>query len=128
MLLHVSFIAIILLVAWAFHRYQLVSDHLLPFMRRKFPRMNSYVALQSFEGQRSQGLSSSNFDLEADNIRAGDSRMGLDEVGAAEVHRIMSEESVSFDDARLRRHQRLLARNGIDPTGMPTDSKAITRL
>lgn len=27
--------------------------------------------------------------------------MGLDEVGAAEVHRIMSEEGVSFDEVRL---------------------------
>lgn len=53
----------------------------------------------------------------------------------------------SFDEARLRRHTRLLARNGIDPTGkwlfrigsgrtifnpgapgMPLDSKAVTRL
>lgn len=46
-------------------------------------------------------LSSSNFDIEADNLRAGDSRMGLDEVGAAEVHRIMSEEGVSFDEVRF---------------------------
>lgn len=45
-------------------------------------------------------LTSSNFDLEADNIRAGDSRIGLDEAGAAEVQRIMREEGVSFDEVR----------------------------
>lgn len=118
-------------------------------------------------------LSSSNFDLEANN--AGDSREGLDPEGAAEVQRIMREEGCSFDEvrlfaslrtalffnercwkgwmgficvsrvlpavdqteqadtppflqARLRRHRRILARNGADATGMPTDSKAITSL
>jgi hypothetical protein len=53
--------------------------------------------------------------------------------------------SLSFDQARLIRHNRILARNGIDPSGlfgvphvsyarphgflgMPLDSKAVTRL
>jgi hypothetical protein len=51
----------------------------------------------------SSQLTSSNFDLEADNIRAGDSRMGLDEVGAAEIQRIMRDEHVSFDEVRSYR-------------------------
>lgn len=35
----------------------------------------------------------------------------------------------SFDEARLRRHRRLLQENRIDPqTGLPLDSKAVTRL
>lgn len=44
-------------------------------------------------------LSSSNFDLEANN--AGDSREGLDPEGAAEVQRIMREEGCSFDEVRF---------------------------
>lgn len=43
-------------------------------------------------------LSSSNFDLEANNLDVGDSREGLDSAGAAEVHRIMREERVNFDE------------------------------
>lgn len=203
MLFHLSTLAIILLVVYLFHRYQLVSDHLLPFLRSKgllqpavgYNRLSSF-AEQSGAGvrppspsspisaQRSRGwitradtdwlgvfvqLSSSNFDLEANN--AGDSREGLDPEGAAEVQRIMREEGCSFDEvrffsslrtalferggwdpfvprvccpqlirpsklthpslsqqARLRRHRRILARNGADATGMPTDSKAITSL
>ncbi|KZW00011.1 hypothetical protein EXIGLDRAFT_723168 [Exidia glandulosa HHB12029] len=81
----------------------------------------------SFADQAAGGLSSSTFDLEG-NIFGGDSRVGLDEHGAAEVNDIMRREHVSFDQARVIRQQRYLARNGIDPSGMPLDSKAITRL
>jgi len=81
----------------------------------------------SFASQASLGLSSAAFDLEQ-NIHGGDSRAGLDEVGTQEVLEIMRAEHVNFDEARLRRHNRLLAHNGIDPTGMPLDSKAVTRL
>ncbi|GJJ11383.1 hypothetical protein Clacol_005615 [Clathrus columnatus] len=81
----------------------------------------------SFSAQASSGLSSSTFDLEQ-NILGGDSREGLDEVGTQEVLEIMRNEGVNFDEARLRRHHRILARHGIDPSGMPLDSKAVTRL
>ncbi|KAG8860322.1 hypothetical protein FRB96_003971 [Tulasnella sp. 330] len=57
-------------------------------------------------------------------MTAGDSRSGLDEVGAAEVRAIMQSHRVNFDQARLIRHNQILARNGIDPSGMPLDSKA----
>jgi len=70
-------------------------------------------------------MSSSAFDLEAN---VGDLRVGLDERGAEEVRQIMQRERVTFDQARLIRHNAHLARNGIDPTGMPLDSKAITHL
>lgn len=74
------------------------------------------------------GLTSSRFDIEA-NIRGGDPRAGLDEAGLAAVHRIMSEQRVSFDEARLRHHRAVLASHNIDPrTGMPLDAKAVTRL
>lgn len=93
----------------------------------------------SFSAQASMGLSSSNFDLEQ-NILGGDSREGLDEAATQEVLDIMRNEGVeyvlparklitilflmtvfitfnSFDEARLRRHHRILARHGIDPSG-----------
>ncbi|KAJ1734361.1 hypothetical protein LPJ61_001111 [Coemansia biformis] len=69
------------------------------------------------------GLSSRNFDIGA-NIEDGDSRPGLD---SEEVLAIMEEHGVSFDKARLMRQQRLMQRNGIDPsTGLPLDPKAVT--
>jgi len=62
-------------------------------------------------------------------MEAGDSRTGLDEAGAREVHVIMQQQGISFDEARLVRHKRILQQNGIDPqTGLPLDSKAVTRL
>ncbi|KAF8704768.1 hypothetical protein RHS03_05841, partial [Rhizoctonia solani] len=108
--------------------------------------MQHYMPLSSFEDQRDAGLTSAHFDIESLNIAAGDSRSGLDETGAAEVQRIMQEERVGFDEARLIRQKRYLAANGIDPNtgscisllyvadglpwipGMPLDSKAVTRL
>lgn len=70
-------------------------------------------------------------------MRDGDSRAGLDERGTQEVLEIMRRERVecvitlqmetaadillgvySFDQARLIRHNQILARNGIDPSGV----------
>lgn len=120
--------------------------------------------MSTFSSQADAGLSSTLFDIEA-NVRDGDSRAGLDERGTQEVLEIMRRERVecviilqmeaatdvlmgvySFDQARLIRHNQILARNGIDPSGvslsrlkfglsdlfrslgMPMDSKAVTRL
>jgi len=88
----------------------------------------NYTPLSTFAGQRAAGLNSSNFDIEADNMEAGDSRMGLDEAGAEEVRAIMRSHRVNFDQARLIRQNQILARNGIAPDGTPLDSKAITHL
>lgn len=63
MLVHVSFLAVVVLVAYLFHKYQLVSDHLIPFIKRKWPRTNQYVALQSFERQASSGVSRPSFSV-----------------------------------------------------------------
>jgi len=101
---------------------------LLPTLPFSHPGDSGYSRVPTgFASQASLGLSSAAFDLEQ-NIMDGDSRAGLDEVGTQEVMNIMRSENVSFDEARLRRHNRLLARNDIDPTGMPLDSKAVTRL
>ncbi|KIJ55543.1 hypothetical protein M422DRAFT_220269 [Sphaerobolus stellatus SS14] len=98
----------------------------LPFASH--PRNAGYTRVpNSFAAQAAQGLSSAAFDLEQ-NILGGDSRAGLDEAGTQEVMDIMRAQGVSFDEARLIRHHKILARNGIDPSGMPLDSKAVTRL
>lgn len=94
-------------------------------------RLSNYEPLQgySFAEQRDGGMSSSNFDLE-ENIGEGsqENRQGLDEAGVEEVRRIMAIERCTFDQARLIRHNRILAKNGIAPDGTPLDRKAITRL
>lgn len=57
-------------------------------------RMQHYMPLSSFEDQAHAGLTSAHFDIESLNIMGGDSRQGLDEAGAEEVKRIMTEEGV----------------------------------
>jgi hypothetical protein len=115
-------------------RYRAVIVPRLPAqVTALFPRLNHYTQLSTFSDQFNAGLSSSAFDIEA-NLRDGDSRSGLDEQGVHEVTEIMRRERVkyvpnsnlidslpilyfSFDQARLIRQNRLLARNGIDPSG-----------
>ena len=53
------------------------------------------------------GFQSTNFNL-AENIEAGDSRHGLDEITRQEVFRIMKRQKVNFDEARrLHMEERL---------------------
>jgi len=100
----------------------------LPYPFASHPSSAGYSRVPStFAAQASRGLSSSAFDLEQ-NIHGDDSRMGLDEAGTQEILEIMRVQGVNFDEARLIRHHKILARNGIDPSGMPIDSKAVTRL
>lgn len=58
-----------------------------------FPKLSNYTRLTTFSSQVNAGLSSSEFDIEA-NIRDGDSRAGLDERGTQEVMDIMRRERV----------------------------------
>ncbi|KAI0741602.1 hypothetical protein C8Q80DRAFT_1195253 [Daedaleopsis nitida] len=96
-------------------------------MRSLFPRLRHYQPVSTFADQVDAGLTSSSFDIEA-NIRDGDSRAGLDERGTQEVLDIMRRERVNFDQARLIRQNQIFVANGIDPSGMPLDAKAVTRL
>jgi len=128
MLFYVSLAAFVSLLVMLTYRYRaLILPHVPERMRFMFPKLNNYTPLATFSDQVDAGMSSSAFDIEA-NIRNGDSRAGLDERGTQEVLEIMRRERLNFDQARLIRHNRILAQNGIDPTGMPLDSKAITRL
>lgn len=54
----------------------------------------NYAPLSTFEDQAAAGMTSSTFDIEADNIFQGDSRAGLDEQGTQEVMEIMRRENV----------------------------------
>ncbi|KAF8629090.1 hypothetical protein AX15_003582 [Amanita polypyramis BW_CC] len=128
MLFYLSIFASLLIIVTVFHRYRAsIIPHIPNRLKSLFPGLQHYAPLSTFSDQANAGLTSSDFDTEA-NIRDGDSRIGLDEQGVQEVTEIMRRERVNFDQARLIRHNRILARNGIDPSGMPLDAKAITRL
>lgn len=58
-----------------------------------FPKLSNYTQLSTFSEQASAGMTSSDFDIEA-NMRDGDSRTGLDEQGTQEIMEIMRRELV----------------------------------
>jgi len=128
MLFWLSVFALSALLVMLTFRYRAA---LIPYVpnpvKSLFPSLNHYAPLSTFAAQADAGLTSGTFDIEA-NIADGDSRAGLDERGTQEVLEIMRRERVNFDQARLIRHNRILAENGIDPSGMPLDAKAVTRL
>ncbi|KAI0057195.1 hypothetical protein BV25DRAFT_1812684 [Artomyces pyxidatus] len=131
MLFYISLLALTALLVMLLYRYRAVLPIPLPERLRSFlshPSANNYAPLATFADQAAAGMTSTTFDIEADNIREGDVRVGLDDQGTREVMEIMRRESVGFDQARLIRHNRYLAANGIDPSGMPLDAKAVTRL
>jgi len=126
MLFTASAFALVALVVMLTYFYR---ERLSSFLPSASPLRAGYSRLATFSAQAAHGLSSNNFDLEENNLNSlTESRSGLDERGAKEVHAIMRQQGVSFDEARLIRQKRLLAKNNIDPSGMPLDSKAVTRL
>lgn len=78
---------------------RMLGYHLLP------------TTLGSFEDDIQDGLTSSQFDLEA-NLDQDDQRAGLKD--KEEILKIMKKQKVSFDEARLIRQQRLLKKNVSD--------------
>ena len=56
---------------------------------------DNYAPLSTFSDQAAAGMTSSTFDIEADNIFQGDARVGLDEQGTEEVMEIMRRENVT---------------------------------
>ncbi|EIW72171.1 hypothetical protein M231_01858 [Tremella mesenterica] len=134
MLFHISALSVICVILFLIYYSR---RRLLTFLAPYLPdnlvaRLSHYTPLQSyaFSEQAAAGLTSGNFDIERDNLAEGssESRLGLDEAGVEEVRRIMALERCTFDQARLIRHNRILAKNGIAPDGTPLDRKAITRL
>jgi len=124
----ISFVGIVLLALLALYYYRSHIISYLPEQLKSRFSSSSYVPLPtSWQSQIESGYSSSNFDLSA-NFLDGDSRSGLDEMTLQEIRGIMEEMRIGFDEARLVRQKRYLARNGIDPSGMPLDKKAVTSL
>ncbi|CAI6082064.1 hypothetical protein V2G26_020715 [Clonostachys chloroleuca] len=79
----------------------------------------------SFADDIEAGLSSSNFDLNA-NVEAGDSRQGLDTAAKAEITKIMKKRRMTFDQARKVYMENRFKANGIGPDGLPRDPKFVS--
>lgn len=77
----------------SFHYRAAIIPHVPERVMAYFPALRHYTPLSTFSEQATAGLSSSQFDIEA-NIRDGDSRAGLDEHGTQEVMEIMRRERV----------------------------------
>ncbi|KIM32789.1 hypothetical protein M408DRAFT_186551 [Serendipita vermifera MAFF 305830] len=143
---------VLLFIIAVYYKRNAIMERIPDSIRNRLPgsRKDYTLLPTTFEDQAAHGYSSSAFDL-AGNV-SGDSRVGLDERQLQEIRDIMKRERVksvnnilliaalgtpltttpiacSFDQARLIRHKREMARNGIDPlTGLPTDPRAVTRL
>lgn len=114
-----GFLTLLSLAIYAL-RYKILA-YMPPKFQARFPQ---YAPVPDFEAAQTAGFDSGHFDLSL-NLNEGDHR----QLDIDEVRRIMSQKGCTFDEARLIRHKRHLARNGIDPvTGLPTDRKAITSL
>jgi hypothetical protein len=81
-------------VLYRYHAHIPVPERLRAFIPRCSCSRENYAPLSTFEDQAAAGITSSTFDIEADNIFQGDSRAGLDEQGTQEVMEIMRRENV----------------------------------
>ena len=84
---HVLLVIIILVCLLVFHfRHKIIELH---DRYRTRSRIDSgyYSNLQSFEDDVASGLSSSNFDLESNNIATNDNRAGLSESAKLQIKR-----------------------------------------
>ncbi|KAH9039272.1 hypothetical protein EDB85DRAFT_1929657 [Lactarius pseudohatsudake] len=97
MLFYVSILAFVTLLCMLLYRYR---AHLpVPEWWRTIiphPSRENYAPLSTFADQAAAGMTSSTFDIEADNIFQGDVRAGLDEQGTQEVMEIMRRENVKY--------------------------------
>ncbi|OBA20512.1 hypothetical protein METBIDRAFT_32506 [Metschnikowia bicuspidata var. bicuspidata NRRL YB-4993] len=76
-----------------------------------------------FQDDMENGLSSNQFDLNK-NIVNNDTRT-LDDAAKGEIRRMMSQENITFDEARLKYFQCKLSEHGIGADGVPRDPKAV---
>lgn len=115
MLLLSIFILAILAVAFYFRR---------PLIDRYSSWRNSRSWRRGFQADLENGLTSDNFDIEA-NIRAQDPR-SLDENAREEIQALMEAQQLSFDEARLKYFRNKMAENGVGSDGVPTDPRTVT--
>jgi hypothetical protein len=70
-------------------------ERILSLFPSTSPIQAGYSRLSTFSSQAANGLTSRNFNIEENNLEAGDSRSGLDETGAHEVYAIMQQQGIS---------------------------------
>lgn len=83
-------------VLYRYRAYLPVPDRLRAIIPNCRCHRENYAPLSTFEDQAAAGMTSSTFDVEADNIFQGDPRAGLDERGTQEVMEIMRRENVKY--------------------------------
>jgi hypothetical protein len=79
-----------------YRAYLPVPDRLQDIMFTCRQSRENYAPLSTFADQAGAGMTSSTFDIEADNIFQEDPRVGLDEQGTKEVMEIMRRENVKY--------------------------------
>ncbi|KAK6465970.1 hypothetical protein DFJ63DRAFT_311050 [Scheffersomyces coipomensis] len=122
---HVLIFALIVAAGLLFHFRHKIAEAHDRYRTRQRARNGFYDRLNPFEQEIADGLSSSNFDLEA-NVNSGDQRKGLSTEAKAEIKTIMDNQGISFDEARLQYTRSQLNENNIDSNGMPKDPKLVT--
>ncbi|CAG8465584.1 12000_t:CDS:10 [Ambispora gerdemannii] len=100
-----------------------ILPSILPRLQ-SYRRLPAFFSTTSFETDIEDGLTSETFDL-SQNLHDGDSRAGLED--SDEIKKIMKQEGIGFDQARLIRQQQKFKTNNIDPqTGVPKDPKFVS--
>lgn len=107
------------LIAGYHFRHRIAEAHDRWRGRRRAELHNSF--LDDFE----QGLNSDTFSITS-NISTNDPRFGLLVGAKDQIKKIMDEDGVSFDEARLRYTQSELNRNDVDSDGLPRDPRLVT--
>ncbi|CAD1810910.1 hypothetical protein FOB58_001952 [Candida parapsilosis] len=120
---YIAIVSCIVIFGVGFHLRHKIGELLDRYRTRRRISQGYYQNLGTFEGDINDGLSSSNFDLEANN--SNDSRKGLSEAAKEEVKKIMNTKGISFDEARLEYTRSELNKNNIDENGLPKDPKLV---
>ncbi|KAI5959125.1 hypothetical protein CANMA_004143 [Candida margitis] len=120
---YVLIIACIVILGLVFHLRHKIGELLDRYRTRRRIQQGYYHNLGSFEGDINDGLSSLNFDLEANN--SNDTRQGLSQIAKEEIKKIMQTKGISFDEARLEYTKGELNKNNIDDDGLPRDPKLV---
>lgn len=120
---YVLVILCVVILGLLFHFRHKLGELLDRYRTRRRIQQGYYQNLGSFEGDINDGLTSTNFDLEANNL--SDTRKGLSETAKEEIKEIMNRKGISFDEARLEYTRNELNKNDIDENGLPRDPKLV---
>ncbi|EMG47399.1 hypothetical protein SBY92_002872 [Candida maltosa Xu316] len=121
---HVLIFIVVITFLLVFHfRHKIIALH-DRYRTSNRIRRGHYTNLGSFEDDIANGLTSDNFDLEANN--SNDTRKGLSEDAKLKIKEIMVNKGLSFDEARAEYTRNTLKKNNIDENGVPRDPKLVT--